>query len=145
MSQDWHKTFATIALGAVLLCSPLAVQAEIQRPTWILSAIDGDTIRLYNGVKVRLMDYDTPEISRPKCPGEYLLGMKATVRLRQLITGGGFALQFKHKRNGRLAKDKYQRLLARASAYGQPVAEILVIEGLARYYDGRSKRLSWCQ
>jgi endonuclease YncB( thermonuclease family) len=51
--------------------------------------IDGDTIR-YDGVKIRLADIDTPEISSPKCASEEALGHQAKRRLLELMNAGPF-------------------------------------------------------
>ena len=42
--------------------------------------IDGDTNH-YDGMKIRLADIDTPEISSPKCASELELGQEAKHRL----------------------------------------------------------------
>ena len=45
--------------------------------------IDGDTIR-WNGEKVRLVGFNTPEISEPQCAAEATKGKQAKLRLQQL-------------------------------------------------------------
>ena len=53
--------------------------------------VDGDTFWL-DGVKIRIADIDTPEISEPRCDYEYQLGMRATHRLVELLNAGPFSL-----------------------------------------------------
>ena len=40
--------------------------------------------------------------------------------------------------------DKYGRVLARLEVDGEDVATLLIAEGHARPYDGRSRRAGWC-
>jgi endonuclease YncB( thermonuclease family) len=99
--------------------------------------IDGDTIR-YEGVKIRLADIDTPEISNPQCAAEAAAGHKAKQRLLELINDG--PIQLVH-RGGR-DTDKYGRKLRVIERNGRSLGDILVAEGLARRWDGA--RRSWC-
>ena len=98
--------------------------------------VDGDTI-WHGGVKIRLADIDTPEVSRPQCALEAELGRRATERLRELINAGPFQLM----RSGRDI-DRYGRQLRILERDGRSLGEILIAEGLARPWDGA--RRSWC-
>lgn len=98
--------------------------------------IDGDTIR-YGGVKIRLADIDTPEISSPKCSDELQRGEQAKRRLLALINSGPFELV----QNGR-DEDGYGRKLRVVTQGGRSVGDTLVAEGLARPWDGA--RRGWC-
>lgn len=49
--------------------------------------VDGDTID-YGGQRVRMIDYDTPEISEPRCASEYALGHQAKLRLLEILNSG---------------------------------------------------------
>ena len=99
--------------------------------------VDGDTFWL-DGVKIRIADIDTPEISEPKCDSEYDLGMKATYRLRDLLNEGPFELSSIGNRD----EDKYGRKLRIVVRNGRSVGDQLVGEGLARTWTGR--REPWC-
>jgi endonuclease YncB( thermonuclease family) len=99
--------------------------------------IDGDTI-WYQGVKIRLMDIDAPEVSEPKCASEAALGHKATLRLLELMNAGPFEVV----RLGGRDHDKYGRKLRLIKRDGRPITDALIAEGLARRWDGR--RRSWC-
>ena len=99
--------------------------------------VDGDTFWL-DGVKIRIADIDTPEISEPKCDSEYDLGMKATYRLRDLLNEGPFELSSIGNRD----EDKYGRKLRIVVRHGRSLGDQLVSEGLARTWSGR--REPWC-
>lgn len=91
------------------------------------SVMDGDTFRLCDGVKVRLVaasgPVDAPETSfRPGRWNDRRLAAQARERLKQLIEGGvlncdGF--------------DRYDRHLCRVTVEGRDVGDQMVAEGLA--------------
>jgi micrococcal nuclease len=68
--------------------------------------IDGDTIVLSNGEKVRLIGVDTPETKHPQKPVEYY-GKEATAFTKKMV--GGKVVKLKYDVQDR---DKYGRLLA---------------------------------
>ncbi len=95
--------------------------------TWatVDGVMDGDTIRLRNGKRVRYIGIDTPETEN-KPPDCYAKQAKA--RNRQLVEGQRIALR-KDKRE----TDRYGRLLRYIYLEdGQMVNEMLVAEGFAR-------------
>jgi endonuclease YncB( thermonuclease family) len=102
-------------------------------------AIDGDTILLQDGASVRLVDYDAPEISQPNCPAEEAKGYEALGRLTYLI----------RRRQVRLERlsglDKYRRVLGRLWVGQEPVSAVLIRQGLAVAYNGRTRRVHWAQ
>lgn len=98
--------------------------------------VDGDTI-WYRGTKIRIADIDTPETHQPRCPAERERGEAATRRLQQLINAGPFSLQSIDR-----DEDRYGRKLRILTRGGESLGDILVAEGLARYYEGG--RRSWC-
>ncbi|WP_333566582.1 thermonuclease family protein, partial [Sphingorhabdus sp.] len=61
----------------------------------------------------------------------------ATRRLHQLVNAGPFTLQSINR-----DEDRYGRKLRILTRGGQSLGELLVEEGLARYYEGG--RRSWC-
>jgi len=99
--------------------------------------VDGDTIWL-EGVKIRIADIDTPEISSPKCNAEYERGIRARDRLVVLLNGGEFEL----RPIGNRDEDQYGRKLRVIMRSGQSLGDQLVSENLARTWTGR--RESWC-
>jgi len=100
--------------------------------------IDGDTIEL-DGTRWRLMGYDTPETVHAQCDAERALGRIAAKRLRELVSDGQVMI-----RANRRATDRYGRRLGWLFVNGEDVGKILIREGMARPYDGRSKRKNWC-
>ena len=98
--------------------------------------VDGDTI-WYRGTKIRIADIDTPETHQPKCPAEAKLGAAAARRMLQLVNAGPFTLQSINR-----DEDRYGRKLRILTRGGKSLGDILVEEGLARYYKGG--RRSWC-
>lgn len=99
--------------------------------------IDGDTIE-YNGARIRMIDYDTPEISDPKCASEYALGQRAKLRLLEILNSGTVDVRVSGSRD----IDKYGRKLRLVLVNGRSVGDILISEGLAWRWEGR--RHSWC-
>ena len=77
--------------------------AEIYK---VKRAIDGDTLLLTNGERVRLIGVDTPETKHPQKPVQYF-GKEASLFTGHMIGGKEARFEFeKHKR------DRYGRLLA---------------------------------
>lgn len=99
--------------------------------------VDGDTIWL-DGVKIRIADIDTPEISQPRCDYEYDLGIKARDRLVVLLNQG----EFSAVPIGNRDEDQYGRKLRVLMRDGRSIGDRLVAEGLARTWSGR--REPWC-
>lgn len=99
--------------------------------------VDGDTIWL-EGVKIRVADIDTPEISQPRCDYEYDLGIKARDRLVVLLNQGEFSAVPVGNRD----EDQYGRKLRVLMRDGRSLGDQLVAEGLARTWTGR--REPWC-
>ncbi len=89
--------------------------------------IDGDTLRLTNRARVRLLGIDAPEIARPGHPVEPF-GPEAAQFTRQFVArdGGAVQLQFDRER-----VDKYGRLLAYVWVGQQMLNEELIRAGLA--------------
>ncbi|ANL64777.1 nuclease SNase-like protein [Rhizobium phaseoli] len=99
--------------------------------------VDGDTL-WSGGVKIRIADIDTPEVSEPRCASELALGNKATARLVELVNEGPFVMRAWPGRD----EDKYGRKLRVLVRNGRSLGDILVSEGLARTWTGR--RQPWC-
>lgn len=88
--------------------------------------IDGDTIVLTSGVKVRYMGINAPEVPHKDEKGEPL-GIEARKRNKRLVQG-----KFVHLEYGAEKKDRFGRRLAFVFLRdGRMVNEILVREGLA--------------
>lgn len=99
--------------------------------------IDGDTID-YIGQRIRMVDYDAPEIGEPKCVHEEQLGHRAKRRLLELLNSGPVAVT----PHGNRDIDKYGRKLRLVTVNGLSVGNYLIGEGLAVPWAGR--RHYWC-
>ncbi|MBI5560113.1 MAG: thermonuclease family protein [Deltaproteobacteria bacterium] len=114
-----------IALVSALFLSALKTPAKTPRPEIIYPAVkwvlDGDTIIVEGGERVRYAGIDTPEEGEP-------FYKEAKKRNIGLVRGGRVMLEV----CGEKPRDKYGRLLAWVYADGVDVSEVLLKEGLAR-------------
>ncbi|MBE9568580.1 MAG: thermonuclease family protein [Proteobacteria bacterium] len=89
---------------------------------------DGDTLKLSDGRKVRLIGINTPELARDNRPAE-AFAVEATKALKTMIRPGAAV----HLRFGRDRKDHYDRLLAHVfSGDGKNLQAELLKNGYAR-------------
>ena len=88
----------------------------------VVRIIDGDTIELQDGRRVRYLGIDTPEV------GEYY-ATEATAENRQLVEGKIVELQ-----SGKRDQDEYRRLLRYVYVDGVFVNAELVAQGYATAY-----------
>ncbi len=97
---------------------------------------DGDTIRLNNGTRVRLIGFNTPEKFEPLCSNEARLGNRASERLRELVGGANstnvslVACSCQPGTQG-TKKCNYGRSCGKLEVDGRDVGQILINEGLA--------------
>jgi endonuclease YncB( thermonuclease family) len=107
----------------------------------ILAVVDGDTVRMLcpeaGLVAGRLLGFDTPELSPPRCPSELAKGLAATFVLRWTLWTAHQIVALPR------GTDRYGRTLTQVSVDGRNVAGALIGRGLARAYDG-GPRASWC-
>jgi endonuclease YncB( thermonuclease family) len=99
---------AAPALAAVLLLAPAAATArpagggELARIAYV---VDGDTVALTDGARVRLVQIDTPEVYNvPECYGE-----QASAVTKRLLPRGTLVRLFREPRTDSV--DAYGRLL----------------------------------
>lgn len=119
MDRAGDFTQNAIMLEAIALC--------------IANVHDGDTIRLCDGERVRILNIDAPEMpDSPKCRDrtrrgwcDYDLARKSRDRLSDFLNSGPVQI----RRKGR---DRYGRTLARLSVNGQDAGQWLIDRGLAR-------------
>ena len=126
----------TLTLAALLLLSaPAGAIEPSEYCGYRLEVVDGDTVR-FQGERVRLLGYDTPETYRPSCEAERAVGEQATARLTELLSGGYACLDVSAE------TDHYGRPLGTLTVDGRDVGDTLVAEGLAIIWRGR--RGDWC-
>jgi len=95
----------------------------------VVQVIDGDTLVLAGGKRVRLLGLDAPEMEREARPGEFL-AHKSKALLADLTQGKMVRLEYDH-----LRYDHYGRLLAYLFLPdNQMINEELLRQGLARVY-----------
>ena len=92
--------FSVALILALLISFSHAQMYCVQR------VIDGDTLLLTNGERVRLIGVDTPETKHPKKPVEYF-GKEAYLFTKRMVEGKDVRLEYDWQRN-----DKYGRILA---------------------------------
>jgi micrococcal nuclease len=130
---------ATLALAAVALASPAAALTAdfpiCDVGPRIACVVDGDTV-WFGGVKYRFEEIDTPEKGTlAECMQEGLQAIAATKRLSEILSTHEFMIEA-----GRL--DRYGRTLARFVIGDTTAGHMLVAEGLARPWRGRTE--DWC-
>jgi endonuclease YncB( thermonuclease family) len=97
---------------------------------------DGDTIKLKDGTRVRLVGFNTPEKFEPKCSREAALGNRASERLNELVAAAAstdvtlVACSCRPGTEG-TKKCNYGRSCGRLTVDGRDVGETLIGEGLA--------------
>ncbi len=96
--------------------------------------LDGDTLRLPDGRRVRLAAVDTPELGRP-CADE-----ARDFSAARLAAASGWRLVPADP-----PRDHYGRLLADVLLDGESLSEALLLAGLATLYESDSPRLLACQ
>ena len=102
-----RKYMVKAALGLLAACLIVVVGLALENEGAIVKrVIDGDTIELASGEKVRYIGTDAPEVVHPSKPVEYY-GREAFHYNRGLVEGKEVRLDFDVER-----KDKYDRLMA---------------------------------
>lgn len=127
-------TFAESAAAGTRITGSFARCGDGQRITCV---VDGDTIWA-DGIKIRMADFNTPEIGNPGCEAERRLGQRAAVRLTILLNSGAVTV---HKTGDR-DTDVYDRALREVRVDGRSVGDTLVEEGLAHEWEGYQR--DWC-
>ena len=106
-----------------------------------LYCYDGDTCYVTvdgTKTKVRLLELDTPEISKPKCNAELQLGLKARDYLNDLIDNAT-TIEFKTD----YTEDYFGRILAYLIVDGEDESAKIVKNNLGVVYD-RNNKQDWC-
>ena len=106
-----------------------------------LYCYDGDTCYVTidgKNQKIRLLELDTPEISKPKCDAELELGLKARDFVNDLIKNAK-TIEFKTD----YELDYFGRILSYLIIDGKDVSALLVKNGLGVVYK-KGHKMDWC-
>lgn len=117
-----------------------AILCLLAFPAFAYTVVDGDTLKDDQGLRLRIIGLDAPEI-RGKCDYEKELARMAKRYVEHLYKTTEFEIIDSGKH------DRYQRPLVHVLVNGESLAEIMIARGLARAYvcDPRCpKRRSWC-
>ena len=112
----------TLAAAAVVLC--LLAQAGMAGD-WrvrVEKVLDGDTVVLDGGERLRLRGIDAPEVGHKGAPGQYY-GREATDALAVLVAGKTIALD-----RDELGRDRYGRLVGLARLGNGRLVNLAMIE-----------------
>ena len=102
---------------------------------------DGDTCYVIidgKDTKIRLLELDTPEISKPKCDAEKRLGIEARDYLNSLIENAS-TIEFKTD----YVEDYFGRVLSFLIIDGEDVSKKIVNNNLGVVYKRNDKK-DWC-
>lgn len=126
-----------ILSGLVMGAAVLVGTADSGSESRAFRVIDGDTfVIVATGERIRIANIDAPETHPCRCPRECRLGPIATARLDWLLSAPAVTI-------ARSGRDRFGRSLARVSAGGEDVGELLVAAGNAAPWRGH--RHSWCK
>ncbi|MEA2065451.1 MAG: thermonuclease family protein, partial [Patescibacteria group bacterium] len=129
------KTDAKDKIDLVILKPNSLIKKEIKKIENYSNAeldyvIDGDTIVLTSGERVRYIGIDTPELRKPGPQDDECLAWVARIRNLQLLETG----ELKLAKDPSVDKDKYGRLLRYVYSGNIFINERLALEGLAETF-----------
>ena len=104
--KRYYLFFVILLLAAFVCGFGVPPSSNTRNLYQVERVIDGDTIKLTNGERVRYIGIDTPETKHPKKPVQYF-GEEAYEANRKLVEGRKVRLEFDVEK-----RDKYGRLLA---------------------------------
>lgn len=116
-------TLATAGIGATVACGEAGDDRCGPRQAVVARVIDGDTVELDDGQRVRYLLIDTPESTQGK---NDCYGHEASDFNRQLVEGRTVSLSYDE-----VCTDDYDRLLAYVSLDGRDVNALMVERGFA--------------
>jgi len=135
-SRPWYLARRVLSVAVLVVLAALAVwrprgsrPSPVDLPEGVYRverAVDGDTLLLTNGARVRLQGIDTPETKHPRKPPEPF-GHEAAAYTARLVDGREVRLRF-----GTHRLDRYRRWLAYVYVDDVFLNERLVRLGLAR-------------
>jgi micrococcal nuclease len=111
--HSWQWPLASIVFAAVLVffLDPPDPSLTSDEREYVQRVVDGDTLVLGSGERVRLIGVDTPEFERPNSPVEYF-AKEAAAFTKRLAEGKLVRLEFDPANAHIEHKDRFGRTLA---------------------------------
>lgn len=136
----WRGIGMGIAAAAMLTGASAAASS---RTTEVTRVIDGDTFVIAGGERVRVRNFDTPELRGYDCAAERAAGVAARDAARAILLRRTVTLRV----DGR---DRYRRLIADVTVHNGPrsadfVARMVASGHGARWRYGREPQPDWCR
>ena len=115
--HSWKLPLFSVAFLALLVAFLNPSDPGITSPDieYVQRVVDGDTLLLGTGERVRLIGVDTPETKRPNTPVEYF-GKEASAFTKRLAEGKRIRLEYDQANNHLGHKDQYVYLPRRWDA-----------------------------
>ncbi|MEZ6065843.1 MAG: thermonuclease family protein [Planctomycetaceae bacterium] len=139
----WPLIAAVLLIGLVIYRGSQSINPgsrrslpDASKPQLVIRAIDGDTLLLESGHRVRLIGVDTPETKHPDRPAEPF-GAEAARFTASHVEGRSVRLEYDLAR-----LDEYQRVLAFVYLDDRLLNEELIRAGLSRAETGFAFRAS---
>jgi micrococcal nuclease len=111
--RSWSLPLASVIFVALLVAflNPSDPGSTAPDVEYVQRVVDGDTLLLGTGERVRLIGVDTPETKRPNTPVEYF-GKETSAFPKRLAEGKRIRLEYDQANNHLGHKDQYGRTLA---------------------------------
>ena len=123
-----NRIFSALVIGCLVAAAGVFADTLI-----CTDVIDGDTVKLSNGEKVRLIGVDTPESKHPQKPVQWY-AKEATQYLTDKLEGKSVELLFDSANSARGHRDKYGRTLAYVFRGDELVNEQIIRDGYGHAY-----------
>lgn len=144
MARHGGRAALFAALGVILGVTIGSARGETVAGRTI-RVIDGDTVALASGERIRLIGIDAPEIGRARCWRERRIAVRASARLAHHLRQGPVTIR---RCDGSRCQDRYRRTLADLTlSDGRDAGRVLIREGLALPYRAgrlRERQAHWC-
>lgn len=135
-----HGLCAVAAVSALAFAAPTAIATETVRDATVVRVIDGDTFEVAGGAKVRVRNFDTPELRSYECPEEKRMAQAARDAARRMLQGERVRLAVD-------GEDRYRRLVADVTLKrsGHDFVADMIAEGHGARWDyGNEPQPDWC-
>lgn len=129
-----------VAAAAVVVAAP--GWSSTTRTATVVRVIDGDTFVIDGGARIRVRNFDSPELRHWKCPEERALAREAREVARDLLNGRRVTLVVD-------GEDRYRRLVADVTIHRGPdevdFTDRMVALGVGVHWDyGNEPQPKWC-